>query len=68
MYVFNLVLGLIFLHLNCHLNKLLFSLLLTYVSPDLGLGYGLAGFVDAAMYSAGFQVYRYSSFLFTYLP
>lgn len=62
MYVFNLVLRLIFLHLNCRLNKLLFSLLLTHVSPDLGFGYGLAASVDAAIYSAGFQVYSHSFF------
>lgn len=38
MHIFNLVLGLIFLPLNCQLNKLLPSLVLTYVCPDLALG------------------------------
>lgn len=67
MYVFNLVLGLIFLHSNCYFNKLLFSLVLTYVSPDLALGYRLAASV-AAIYFSGFQVHRHSSFLSNHLP
>lgn len=38
MYIFSLDLGLMFLSLNCHFNKLLCSLVLTHVSPNLALG------------------------------
>lgn len=52
MHIFNLILGLVFLSLNRHFNKLLFSLVLTYVSPDLALGWSLAAFIDAIIYSS----------------